>query len=276
MEGLYVGKIIETKHYGSYIIEEIISSSVKTGGVRIKFIDCGSVRITDAKSARNGNVSPKKKTKIKIGDKFSRLTVVDRISDVGARNTKWLCICECGGIARPTTIALTAGHTTSCGCYAIEATRESSTTHGGTGTKEYIVWASMKRRCFDKNHDAYYRYGARGITVCEEWKNNFSKFLEDMGKCPDGLALERKDPNKNYCKENCKWDTHNMQGYNTNIRSNNTSGRTGIYFNKNQNKWTAAIGAEFRLIHLGTFNTFEDALIAREEAEIKYYGFNKE
>jgi hypothetical protein len=62
----------------------------------------------------------------------------------------------------------------------------------------------MKTRCFNKNHDNYYLYGGRGIEVSKRWLL-FSNFLADMGKCPAGMTLERKNVNGNYSKRNCTW-----------------------------------------------------------------------
>lgn len=257
-----------------YEILEVNSSAVKTGGIVVKFLLCGTIRVTDSKSIRNNSINSHKKTVIKAGDKYGRLTVLERNSELGVRNTKWKCICDCGNSSFPTSIALTSGHTQSCGCYRNEKTAETARTHGKTGTKEYGIWAGMKQRCYDPNKDNYYRYGGRGIKVCDEWLYDFSKFYEDMGDCPEGLTLERLDCNKNYEKSNCVWDTKNVQGYNTNIRINNTSGKTGVYVAK-PGVWTAAIGADGDLIHLGTFHTYEDAVEARHAAELKYYGHTK-
>jgi hypothetical protein len=75
----------------------------------------------------------------------------------------------------------------------------------------------MKMRCFNKGHIAYKDYGGRGITVCERWLK-FENFLADMGERPDGLTLDRKDCNKNYAADNCRWATpaeqiHNRRDY---------------------------------------------------------------
>lgn len=271
-----VGDVRTTNNGEDYEILEINSCSVKTGGIVIRFTACGTVRTTDSKSIRNNSLNSKKKTEIKPGDKFNKLTVLSRVSGNGARNTLWLCQCECGNTNTPSTIALTSNHTKSCGCSMGDYISAANSTHGLTGTPEYNIWASMKQRCYDQNQTVYHRYGGRGIGVCDEWINNFPQFLEDMGKRPEGLTLERIDPNKNYSKDNCKWASWHDQAYNTNKFCTNTSGRTGVYWNKKQCVWTAAIGLYNELIHLGTFVTFEDAVAAREAAEIKYYGFNKE
>lgn len=76
----------------------------------------------------------------------------------------------------------------------------------------------MKTRCFNENCSSYSNYGARGITVSKRWQN-FSNFLEDMGKCPKGMSLERKNVNGNYTKSNCVWASHYDQSRNK--RTNN-------------------------------------------------------
>lgn len=72
-------------------------------------------------------------------------------------------------------------------------------------TKEYKTWKSLKERCLNPNSIWFKRYGRKGITICDEWKNDFEKFLEDMGLAPDGMKLYRKDNQKGYYKENCFW-----------------------------------------------------------------------
>jgi hypothetical protein len=213
--------------------------------------------------------------RIKIGDVFSRLTVISRNSPIGARNTKWNCLCECGNTSAPTAIALTSGHTSSCGCYRDEVVGKASITHGQSKSSTYNSWTSMKQRCYYEAKDHYKYYGGRGIKVCDEWVNDFSQFLKDMGERPDGMTLEREDVNGNYCPSNCIWETNSRQGYNTNQFSTNTSGRTGVYLEP-KGLWRALIGVENELLYLGSYVTIEEAIVAREAAELKYYGFNKE
>lgn len=72
----------------------------------------------------------------------------------------------------------------------------------------------MKERCLNKNKWDYKYYGGRGITISDEWLNDFNKFIEDMGDKPEGHTLDRIDTNKGYCKENCKWSTRTQQAQN--------------------------------------------------------------
>jgi len=73
-------------------------------------------------------------------------------------------------------------------------------------TPEKISWYAMISRCYNKNSKMYYRYGGRGITVCERWKNSFDLFIEDMGKQPyRELEFDRIDNEGNYEPSNCRW-----------------------------------------------------------------------
>lgn len=108
--------------------------------------------------------------------------------------------------------------------------------------REYDIWRSMKQRCFDKNHQAYYRYGGRGITVCDRWIGpyGFEHFYEDMGDKPDGKTLDREDNSKGYSPDNCRWATIWEQAKNTR-KSDGRSLPVGVGYDKNKHRFTAYI-----------------------------------
>lgn len=91
--------------------------------------------------------------------------------------------------------------------------------HNLTKTKTYQAWSQMKQRCLNAKHRRYKDYGARGITICPEWLHDFLRFLADMGECPPGLSLDRKDNDGNYEPNNCRWATAQQQAANRRIGS---------------------------------------------------------
>jgi hypothetical protein len=87
--------------------------------------------------------------------------------------------------------------------------------HGMEGTSVYHTWCAMKRRCYNKNCADYNRYGGRGISVSEDWRNSFSSFYRDMGDRPYvGAQLDRINNNGNYEKSNCRWATPGENNHN--------------------------------------------------------------
>lgn len=84
-----------------------------------------------------------------------------------------------------------------------------ATTHGHAGvktiTKTYYIWRMMKDRCYRANNRSYKYYGGRGVYVCDQWRNDFARFLADMGEKPDGLWLHRINTDGPYSPDNCRW-----------------------------------------------------------------------
>lgn len=215
------------------------------------------------------------------GQTFTRLTVVEYAGVDSRQESMWKCLCECGTIVEVRSSSLRTGVTKSCGCLNREITSERSTTHGhskGFQSATYQSWASMKKRCLDPSQHNYVMYGGAGIDVCSSWVDSFESFLKDMGERPEGTSLDRIDVTKGYYPDNCRWADPNVQAYNQKQQSNNTSGRTGVYFREDRRNtpWQASISVGGKLIALGAFNSYDEACKAREEAELRYYGSNKE
>lgn len=148
--------------------------------------------------------------------------------------------------------------------------------HGMTKSREYGSWDSMIQRCTNQRKDNYQNYGGKGITVCDRWLESFENFFADMGPRPEGTSLDRIDVNGNYEPSNCRWASDSQQLFNRKAYSNNTSGRTGVNWDAYSGKWTAKISKNGKRVNLGLFTSFEEAVAAREAAELEVYGYIKE
>lgn len=215
------------------------------------------------------------------GLKFGRLTVLERVDNYKT-SARWKCICDCGNIRLVVARCLRSGHTKSCGCLNSEKLRESKKIHGyasrnqvgGHGeTNEYNIWVGMNKRCYNKKTKIYKDYGGRGIEVCERWRHDFESFYKDMGDRPSKYhSIDRVDVNGNYEPSNCRWATRIEQARNTRVYKNSKFGVNGVSLHKKTNKYSVNIGTNKKIIHIGTYTTLEDAIQARKEAELKYWG----
>ena len=152
--------------------------------------------------------------------KFGRLTVLQRAENDRHGNACWLCECDCGSQKVVLGSSLRKGLTVSCGCYHKDEITKRSTTHNSSRTRLFREWQYMKRRCYNPNYKYYSYYGKKGITVCEEWKNDFVAFQQWSlsNGYSDNLTLDRINSDGNYEPSNCRWVTRKVQ---QNNRSSN-------------------------------------------------------
>jgi hypothetical protein len=149
----------------------------------------------------------------------------------------WKCACDCGGEKVATADNLKRGRTQSCGCLA-QAQRVAAARgrrHGlskAAKPREHSAWSGMLRRCYSEKHPSFIRYGARGIGVCDSWRESFANFYSDMGDAPTGGWLDRIDNERDYSLENCRWATAKEQA--NNRRSNRLLTHEGVTLNISQ------------------------------------------
>ena len=205
---------------------------------------------------------------VKPGFKQGYLTVLD-IAENGVTRKSYIVQCECGKIFKISRSHLlgtkTRNPNKSCGC-------KENAYNGLLNSKEniriYDVWSGMIHRCYREQNENYTRYGALGVQVCDEWKNDFASFYQ--WAINNGheikLQLDRIGHKGNYSPENCRWVTVATQQRNKGAQHNNQTGVKGVSCYKS-NMYRAHIVRNGIRKHLGVYKTLEEAALVRQKAE---------
>ena len=153
-----------------------------------------------------------------IGQCFDKWTVLRKADDriiAGKKCYYWLCECSCDKhtIKEVSEKSLIYGRSKSCGCNRAGK----HVKHGMTNSRLYGIYKHMMNRCYNKNDTSYGKYGANGITVCDEWHtfDSFKEWALSNGYS-DSLTLDRIDFNGNYSPDNCRWVDYVVQNRNRN------------------------------------------------------------
>ena len=138
----------------------------------------------------------------------------------------------------------------------------------------------MKQRCFNPNIPSYQHYGARGITICDDWLDDPSQFLlyveTHLGPCPDGCSLDRIDNDGNYEPGNIQWA--NKQQQNNNKRQPDTHdrqvGQTGYkWVSKHSTGYVGRYKCRGQRYYVGHYNNPLEAHTAVVSHRLKH-GFS--
>ena len=198
------------------------------------------------------------------GQTFNRLFVINEVLPRGATSI-WLCKCTCGNTVAVRGSSLKSGNTQSCSCLAKEALAIRATKHGARQSKLYQIHSSMLTRCCNTKNKSYLSYGSKGITVCDDWKSflNFREWAMNNGY-QEGLSIDRVDNTQGYTPPNCRWVTQVIQVRNRTPFKNSTSKFIGVSWDRQYSKWTASVGVNYKVVHLGRFVDEVSAAKARD------------
>lgn len=207
-----------------------------------------------------------------LGRTFGLLTVVSTAPVCETdrkRRLRFLCECACGETCVVVGGSLRSGHTKSCGCL----NRRGNPTHGHHNERLYGVWKTMKSRCRNPAVAGYENYGGRGIAVCEEWSADYSAFRDWALRTgyQEELTLDRRDNEKGYSAENCRWVSRTTQNRNQRPRKDSTTGMRGVK-RLSSTEFSAVIYLNGTRVNLGVFDSLEAACEARADAERQYWG----
>ena len=187
------------------------------------------------------------KVKDLTGQRFGRLLVIERAENTKEGKACWVCVCDCGETSVKVGQLLRNGHCKSCGCGEYENRVNNCTSHRMSDTRLYNIWQGMKQRCYYPKHKNFHVYGGRGITVCDEWRNDFVAFYEwaIANGYRDDLSIDRIDNDGNYEPNNCRWETSVGQARN---RSQNVyitlNGETRLIMD-----WCKILDIPYHVVH---------------------------
>lgn len=179
-----------------------------------------------------------RKLDVKPGDTFNYFTVVRetepyRYTSKGEEKLQrqFLLRCVCGEerVYPLNRFYYDKGSVKSCGCVLHVTRKRRENEHGMSKTPEHKAWLKIKGRCLNPNDNCYKRYGARGITICEEWVDDFMSFYNYIGDRPSkDHSVDRLDNSKGYEPGNVRWATKAEQARNKGMQKNNKTGVKGV------------------------------------------------
>ena len=218
------------------------------------------------------------------GNRYGNLIVIGRGENTANGSTRWWCQCDCGSDPVLVTKSnLISGGTVSCGCYHRKNAHDLLKKYNKYDLSgEYGIGYTFKGEEFyfdledyEKIKDYCWSINNQGYVVT---KNNDDQYILmhrlilDLKQYTTGNEVDhikhRKYDNR---KSQLRIVTRSQNQMNTSIRVNNTSGKTGINWSKSHNKWQVRISKNKSRVEIGYFDSFQDAIKARERAEKKYH-----
>lgn len=139
-------------------------------------------------------------------------------------------------------------------------------THGMTGSRVFVMYSNMFQRCENPNHKSYDNYGARGIKVCDEWRNDCEAFINWAMKngYQDHLTIDRVDSDAGYFPSNCRFVDRKAQAQNRRKREGLKTEYIGTRVDPDTGNYNARLMVDGGRVNIGTFKTEIEAAIARD------------
>lgn len=215
--------------------------------------------------------------------------VDDYVSPKGKHQSRWMCECRCEKHTRKIVLghSLISGNTKSCGCLSIEITKKNNSKQNifKLIDNEYYIGYTQSGKEFYFDKEDYKLINQYCWDI--DNSNGYVKTIDRVNKtgklylhrllmgCTkgDGIIIDHINRNRIDCRKNNLRIVNDIQSaINKGIKSNNTSGKVGVSWSKDFNKWEAYITVNKKRLHLGLFDTFDEAVKVRKEAEDKYFG----
>ena len=197
-----------------------------------------------------------------VGKRFGKLTVVELLPSTPKGQRRWLCQCDCGGTHIATTANLNSGRTTNCGC------KKSPDLTGKVFGRLTVLGRSDKRNPRGKRTTPMWecRCECGNITykATDTLKNS------DVSMCPvcqGKIVSENARKSAGYVGGTQISKIKNMA-----LTAANTSGCRGVYYDRKTNKYRARLKFKGKIMNFGSYSNFEDAVKARQAAELEYFG----
>ncbi|MBD5153088.1 MAG: hypothetical protein HDT16_11700 [Oscillibacter sp.] len=218
------------------------------------------------------------------GQRFGRLTVVSRAENDNGGHATWNCICECGNTTSFSGQELRKGRTKSCGCWKRErmvAMNKKCNEFRVDGNQVIVKLSNTDKEMvtdldiWDRAKEYCWSLQARGYAMAKipQMGKTVTFHIFAFPECPDGMVRDHINGNKlDNRRSNIRFVLQRENSKNRGTGKNNASGHIGVSWNKKEKKWTAKITVDGKNIQLGYFQDKEDAIAARKQAEIKYFG----